>query len=225
MTTSTRPTIGILGAGKLGTVLARLFVGAGYRVLIAGSGAKNRIEIIIDVLAPGAVPLTAAEVTERADVVILALPLGKALPRDGAAVLPAAALRGTLVVDATNYWWEVDGHRADLADPAVSTSRLVQEALAGSRVVKAFNHLGYHDLDERPRPSGDPHRVAMAIAGDDAADLAVVADLVDAVGFEPVVIGDLDDGVHLGPGSELFGVTTDASGVRAALDRAQAAAA
>lgn len=224
MTTSARPTIGILGAGKLGTVLARLFVDAGFPVLIAGSGAKNRIEIIIDVLAPGAVPLTAAEVAEHADVVILALPLGKALPL-GAPVLPTAALDGKLVIDATNYWWEVDGHRADLADPSVSTSRLVQDALPGARVVKAFNHLGYHDLDERGRPVGDPDRVAMAIAGDDAADLAAVADLVDAVGFEPVVIGDLDDGIHLGPGAELFGVTTDAAGVRAALDRAQAAAA
>ncbi len=224
MTIAERPTIGILGAGKLGTVLARLFVGAGYPVLIAGSGAKNRIEIIIDVLAPGAVPMTAAEVAEHADIVILALPLGKALPL-GATGLPVQALAGKLVIDATNYWWEVDGHRADLADPAVSTSRLVQDALAGSRVVKAFNHLGYHDLDERGRPAGDPERVAMAIAGDDETDLAAVADLVDAVGFDPVIIGGLDDGIHLGPGSELFGVTTDAAGVRVALDRAQAQAA
>lgn len=213
-----RPVIGILGAGKVGTVLARLFVAAGYRVLIAGSGERSRIEIIIDVLAPGAEPHTAREVAEQADVVILALPLGKYRS------IPVDALDGTLVIDAMNYWWEVDGHRDDLADPTVSTSRLVQDLLPRSRVVKAFNHLGYHDLDESPRPAGAPGRVAIAIAGDDDAALDTVAGLVDAVGFDPVVIGGLDDGIHLGPGTDLFGAKTDVAGIRAALDEAQAAA-
>jgi predicted dinucleotide-binding enzyme len=209
----TRPTIGILGAGKVGTVLARLFLAGGYPVLIAASGAPSKIALIVDVLAPGAVAKSSAEVAEEADVVILALPLGK-YP-----TIPQAPLAGKLVVDAMNYWWEIDGVRDDLNDPRVSTSETIQHYLANARVVKAFNHMGYHDIDEGSRVEGALDRKAIGIAGDNDDDLAAVASLVNAIGFDPVRVGTLHDSISLQPGSELFGANFPAAAVRAAVER------
>lgn len=202
-------TIGIMGAGKLGITLARIARFYGFSVNIAGSGDAKKIALTADVLAPGTKAMTSQEVAENSDVIILALPLGKFRK------IPKRSLKGKLVIDAMNHWWEVDGNRDDIVPTAQSSSEAVQEYLHESHVVKAFNHIGYHDLFDEHKPRGTVGRKAMVIAGDDEESVEQVRTLVDRMGFDPIVIGSLAEGKRLEPGTNVFGISV----VREELER------
>ncbi|GBD69107.1 putative uncharacterized protein [Tetragenococcus halophilus subsp. halophilus] len=206
-------TIGILGAGKLGTTLARLAIAAGYDVLIAGSGSVEKISLTVEVLAPGVQAMTAKEAAERADIVLLALPLGKYQ------TIPQAELSGKIVIDAMNYWWEVDGKENTISDFQISSSEVVQNFLEDSIVVKAFNHMGYHDLEDETRPIGESDRKAIAYATDNESVGGRVAQIVDDLGFDPLFIGALKNGIILEPGSPLFGADLVKEELQAAVDQ------
>jgi predicted dinucleotide-binding enzyme len=202
-----KPSLGILGAGKLGTTIARLALKAGYTVHIAGSGNPEKIRLSIEVITPGAIALTSEEAIKRSDIIILALPLSKYKH------IPVALLHEKLVIDAMNYWWEVDGTMPELST-APSSSEMVRDFLSNTHVVKAFSHIGYHHLLDEARPSGSANRKAMASAGDSPQDLKRVAVVVDDLGFDPVIIGGLSAGKILEPGHPLFGAIADISTVR-----------
>jgi len=207
-----KPVIGILGAGKVGIVLAQLLLAAGYKVLIAGSGDVNKIALTVKVLTPGAAADTKENVARNADIIILALPLGKypSIPKD--------ELKNKLVIDAMNYWWEVDGDRPEFKDPAISTSEIVQQFLPESRIVKAFSHVGYHDLHDETQPDVNKPRKAIALAGDSTEDLSLIAQIVADSGFEPVILDELKKGIALQPGSKVFGAHVDAQTLKKMID-------
>lgn len=197
-------TIGILGAGKFGIVLAQLALKAGYGVYISGSGNPSKIALTVKILAPGAVAATSEDAARQADVVILAFPLSR--HRE----VPKSALAGKLIIDATNHWWEVDGPRDEFLSPKISSSEAIQKYLPDSRVIKALNHMGYHDAYDEARPPGALGRKAIAVAGDDVKDVEVASCIVDSLGFDPVYIGDLSVGRKLEPGGPVFGANVGA---------------
>ena len=134
-----------------------------------------------------------------ADIVVLAIPLHRFLDID------PALLDGKLVVDAMNYWPASDGVLTAFEDGG--SSEIVARRLAGSAVVKALNHIGYHELEGRTRPAGAPDRRAAGVAGDDPAAVAAIAGLVDRIGYDPVRLESLRAGRVLQPGGPVFGVT------------------
>jgi 8-hydroxy-5-deazaflavin:NADPH oxidoreductase len=192
--------LGIVGAGKVGTTIARAAVSGGYDVAISGSGPAERIALIVDVLAPGARADSTNNVVGYADLIVLAVPMHRirALPRD--------LFAGKILVDAMNYWDEIDGVDEDLATAPAGTSLLVQEWFASARVVKSLNHLGYFKFEKSRRPPGTPGRIAIAAAGDDRAAVSAVLHLIDRLGFDAVAAGGLEAGLALQPDGPVFGV-------------------
>jgi len=191
--------LGIVGAGKIGTAIARAAVTAGYDVAISGSGPAERIELIVDVLAPGARPLTTEDVVRHADLIVLAVPMHRF--RD----LPRDLFAGKIVVDAMNYWAETDGVDAELTAAPAGTSAVVQAWFASARVVKSLNHLGYFKFEKARRPAGSPGRIAIAAAGDDREAVDEVLQLIDRLGFDAVDAGRLEAGLTLEPNGRVFG--------------------
>ena len=177
----------VLGAGHVGPVIARLAVKAGYPVVIATSGDPEDIALITQLVIPGAQPRWASDAVADADIVVLAIPLHRFLDVD------PGLLHGKLVVDAMNYWPASDGVLKTFEDGG--SSEIVARRLAGSTVVKALNHIGYHELEDRARPAGAPDRRAAGVAGDDPAAAATIAGLIGGSSIEsfPLFGYDLAD--------------------------------
>jgi 8-hydroxy-5-deazaflavin:NADPH oxidoreductase len=198
--TGAPPRIAVLGAGHTGPVIARVAVDAGYLVSIAASGDPDRIDLITQVLAPGAEARWAADAVADADIVVLAIPLHRFVAFDPALV------DGKLVVDTMNYWPPADGVLEPFQDDRYGSSEVVAGRLAGSTVVKTLNHIGYHELDEERRPRSSAGRRALGVAGDDPGAVAAVARLVDRIGYDAVRLPSLRAGRLLEPGGPVFGV-------------------
>ncbi len=196
--------LGIVGAGRVGTTIGRAAIAAGYDVAISGSGNADRIALIVEVLAPGAHAASTEEVVRQADLIVLAVPMHRfrELPRD--------LFAGKILIDAMNYWEEIDGDDPELANAPAGTSVVVQERFPSARVVKSLNHITYYKFDESRRPHGAPGRLAMAAAGDDRAAVTAVMQLVDRLGFDAVDAGPLEAGLALEPNGSVFGVSYSA---------------
>jgi predicted dinucleotide-binding enzyme len=197
--------LGIVGAGKFGTTLARAAIAAGYEVAISGSGLADEIALAVDVLAPAARAASTQAVVRHADVIVLAVPTHRfrELPRD--------LFAGKILIDAMNYWEPVDGDDPELTAASDGTSVIVQDRFPSARLVKSLNQLGYHQLEESQRPKGAPDRIAIGAAGDDRLAVKKVMRLLDRLGFDAVDAGPLKNGVTLEPDGSPIATTYNAA--------------
>ena len=187
MAVSNISTIGLIGAGHIGSQLARLAVQHGYKVVISNSRGPETLTDLVAELGENATAGTAEDAAKAGDIVVVTIPL------KNIDAVPVAPLDGKTVIDTNNYYPQRDGQIAGLDSAETTTAGLLQAHLPGSKVVKVFNHIYASDLTTVNQPSGTPGRRALAVYGDDQAARAIVEQIVDEFGFDTVDGGPLSE--------------------------------
>ncbi len=181
-------TLGIIGAGNIGSQVARKAVEAGYDVVLSNSRAPETLEALVAELGPTARAATALEAAAAADIAVVTIPL------HAYSTVPIEALAGKIVLDTNNYYPQRDGSIAELEDESTTTSELLQAHLPESHVVKAFNHIGAADITADARPLGSADRRALVAASNSEAGLEFARGLYDKFGFDTVALTPLSEG-------------------------------
>jgi predicted dinucleotide-binding enzyme len=204
-------TLGIIGAGHIGSQVARVAVANGYDVVIANSRGPETLAGLVAELGDRATAATAADAAAAGDVVVVTVPLGKIDQ------LPVEQLAGKIVLDTNNYYFERDGHIDALDRGETTTSELLQAQLPTSRIAKAFNHIFAADITTDGSPAGTPDRRALATAGDDAEAVAFVTRFYDEAGFDTVNVGSLSESWRVERGRPAYVVRQNADELTANL--------
>jgi predicted dinucleotide-binding enzyme len=180
-------TLGLIGAGHIGSQVARLAVKSGYDVVLSNSRGPETLAGLVAELGPKARAATVVEAAKAGDLVVVTIPL-KAI-----AIVPVEPLAGKIVIDTNNYYPGRDGHIRELDEERTTTSELLQAHLPRAKVVKAFNHIYASELTTHGQPRGTPNRRALVIAGNDAEAKTVVTKMLDEFGFDTVDAGSLSE--------------------------------
>lgn len=182
------PTIGLIGAGHIGSQIARLAIAHDYDVVISNSRGPDTLSGLVAELGPRARAATVADAARAGDIVVVTIPLKHYR------TVPVEPVAGKIVIDTNNYYPERDGHIPELDNESTTTSELLQAHLPTSKVVKAFNHIYAAALTTDGQPAHTANRRALAIAGDDQGAKATVTRLLDQFGFDTVDAGPLKEG-------------------------------
>jgi len=202
--------IGIIGAGKIGGTLAKLWVDAGHEVLIS-SRHPDELKPLARSLGPKAHVGTPRDAALFSDVVLISIPYG-ALPQVGKDL--AAELAGKIVIDTGNPYPERDGDMA-LEARRKGTGVASAEFLPGVKLVRAFNAINYRSLESEAHRAGE--LVAIPIAGDDSHAIAVTSQLIKDAGFDPVMVGPLSSAKLFDVGTPVYVHLLTAKELRARL--------
>ena len=208
-------TIGLIGAGKIGSQLARLAVANGYDVVLSNSREPESLSALVAELGPKARAGTAVDAAKAGDIAVVTIPLKHYR------AVPVEPLAGKIVIDTNNYYPQRDGHIAELDNESTTTSELLQAHLPTSKVVKAFNHIYAAELTTDGRPAGTKKRRALVIAGNDPAAKATITRLLDEFGFDTVDAGPLKEGWRIQRDTPGYGPRRTAEELRQGLAAAK----
>jgi 8-hydroxy-5-deazaflavin:NADPH oxidoreductase len=204
--------IGIIGAGMIGSTMAKLWADAGHEVKIA-SRHPDALRPLVESLGPRASAGTSADAARFGDVVMLTVPLA-AIPE--LARLLAPLIAGKIVLDTGNAYEKRDGDAARQATAHADGSAGWAAAMfPGARWVKAFNSVYFKVLEREAHRDGD--RVGIPLASSDREALDVAAGLVRDAGFDPVVVGALARGKEFEPNTPVYNTGMSGREVRAKL--------
>jgi predicted dinucleotide-binding enzyme len=200
--------IGIIGAGHIGSQVARLAVKSGYNVVISNSRGPETLSALITDLGPKARAATSVEAAKAGDLVVVSVPLKNYRE------VPVEPLAGKIVIDTNNYYPQRDGHIPELDNESTTTAELLQAHLPKSKVVKGFNHIYAAELTTHGQPAGTKNRRALVIAGDDKDAKATVTHLLDQFGFDTVDAGPLKEGWRIQRDTPGYGPRRNAEELR-----------
>lgn len=186
--------IGIIGAGEVGSQVARMAIAVGYEVVIANSRGPETLRGLIDELGPSARAATAADAAAAGEFVVVAVPLK--VVND----MPVRELAGKVVLDTNNYMVRRDGNIPVIDSGEKTVHELRQEHLPQSKVVNAFTHIQAPRLTTWGRPAGTPGRVALSASSDFPEAVEFVMRLYDQFGFDGVGTSSLSESWRSGPG-------------------------
>ena len=189
--------IGIIGTGVIGATLAQRLAGAGHEVAIANSRGPETIEG--KALSTGARAVEASAVAAGVDALIVSVPLSRL---SDIASLVRDAPAGAVVLDTSNYYPKRDGEIAELESGQVESLWVVEQL--GRPVVKGWNAIGAQSFADRATDPGTPDRIAVPVAGDDAAAKSIAMTLVGDTGFDAVDAGTLEDSWRQQPGTPAY---------------------
>ena len=212
-------TIGIIGAGHIGSQVARAAIANGYEVVIANSRGPETLAELVAELGPKARAATAAEAAAAADVAVVTVPFR------AYGSIPVEPLAGKIVIDTNNYYFERDGHVPALDEGHDTVSGMLQKHLPTSRVAKGFNHINAKDITTDGRAAGASDRRALATSSDFEDAAQFVIDLYDQFGFDAVNIGPLSESWRVERDQPAYGVPQTRDELIANLARAERQAA
>ncbi len=178
--------IGIVGSGKIGSVVGTLWARAGHKVCFS-SRHPEQLDGLVHDAGPNASRATIEDALAFGDVILLSIPYGS-VERFGQ--VHGGRLRGKVVIETGNPYPQRDGAIADeVRTSGQGTGHWSARWLPGVRLVRGFNSVWDQTLAKEAHRT-EP-RIGIPLASDDPKALEIAAGLVRDAGFDPVIVGPL----------------------------------